>query len=91
MSIYDQKLNTKQFDFKCGKCGGEEFYVTAQVMSQGRTNTMTKNVEVAMCKECDIAMLKTLKKSAKTSQTIALVVLIVGFLAACIAFAIAMV
>ena len=81
MSIYDQKLNTKQLEYKCGKCGGSEYYVTAQVMSQGRTNTFTKNVQVAMCKVCDIQMLSSAKKNTKIAQLfaiIAFVVLVVG-------------
>ena len=85
MSIYDQKLNTRQFEYKCGKCGGSDYYVTAQVMSQGRTNTLTKNVQVAMCKVCDIQMLSSAKTSVKVAQIlliIAFVIVVVGFFSA---------
>lgn len=88
MSIYDQKLNTKQLEYKCGKCGGSEYYVTAQVMSQGRTNTFTKNVEVAICKVCDIQMLSSAKKNVKTAQGIAIIGLTLLFVVGCIVFAI---
>lgn len=79
--MYDHKLNTKQLDYKCGKCGGSDYYVTAQVMSQGRTNTFTKNVQIAMCKVCDIQMLSSAKQSTKIAQLfaiIAFVVIVVG-------------
>jgi hypothetical protein len=85
MSIYDQKLNTRQFDYKCGKCGGSDYYVAAQVMSQGRTNTFTKNVEIAICKVCDTQMLSSAKTSLKVAQIlliITFVIVVVGFFTA---------
>jgi hypothetical protein len=83
--MYDQKLNTRQFDYKCGKCGGSDYYVAAQVMSQGRTNTFTKNVEIAMCKVCDTQMLSSAKTSLKIAQLfaiIAFVIIVVGIASA---------
>jgi hypothetical protein len=83
--MYDQKLNTKQLDYKCGKCGGSDYYITAQVMSQGKTNTFTKNVQIAICKVCDIQMLSSAKKSLKIAQLfaiIAFVVIVVGIASA---------
>ena len=78
---WDQKAYTRGVEYTCGKCGGKEHYVAVQVMSQGRTNTFTKNVEVVTCKACDVPMMRRATKSAKRWQIISWVVSIVVFLA----------
>jgi len=78
---WDQRAYTRGVEYTCGKCGGSEHYVAVQVMAQGRTNTFTKNVEVVTCKVCDVPMMRRATKSAKRMQTIALVLLIVIFIA----------
>jgi hypothetical protein len=63
---WDQAAQTRGFQFKCGKCGGSDYYIAVQVMSQGKTNTFTKNVEVVTCKACDLPMMRRMGKGEKS-------------------------
>jgi predicted metal-binding protein len=91
MGLWDQKLDTRNQHFRCGKCSGTDFYVGVQTMAQGRTNTFTKNVEVPMCKVCDIPMTRTLTKNAKARTALLVLVPLAAFIALCIWFTISMI
>jgi hypothetical protein len=66
--VWDQSAQTSGYVFKCGKCGGSEHYIAVQVMSQGKTNTFTKNVEVVTCKTCDVPMMRRGGKDEKAFE-----------------------
>ena len=66
--VWDQSAQTIGYVFKCGKCDGSDWYISVQVMSQGKTNTFTKNVEVVTCKTCDVPMMRRGGKDEKAFE-----------------------